>query len=136
MNRKATPKLNVLRPSASTPAALSSPGTARAVMIAPAYSEPIPRSTAHLTRNARPMARTTTRPGRLELRERLLEQQQRPEDEQEDADPRQARPSRVVGSPLPVVDLDRGLTWSATAAVRAEPGHRFVSVVHHRASCA
>ena len=36
MNRKATPKLNVLRPSASIPAALSRPGTASAVMIAPA----------------------------------------------------------------------------------------------------
>ena len=36
MNRKAIPKLNVLSPSASIPAALSRPGTARAVMIAPA----------------------------------------------------------------------------------------------------
>jgi hypothetical protein len=36
MNRKATPKLKVLSPSASIPAALSNPGTASAVMIAPA----------------------------------------------------------------------------------------------------
>jgi hypothetical protein len=31
-------------------------------MIAPAYSEPVPRSTAHLMRKARPTARTTTEP--------------------------------------------------------------------------
>ena len=36
MNRNAIPKLSVLNPLASMPAALSSPGTARAVMIAPA----------------------------------------------------------------------------------------------------
>ena len=36
MNRKAAPKLNVLSPSAFTPAALSKPGTDSAVMIAPA----------------------------------------------------------------------------------------------------
>ena len=65
------------------------------------------------------MARTTTEPSRLELRERLLEQQQRPEDEQEDADPRQARPAGVVGSPLPVVDLHR---WARPVRDRRCPG--------------
>ena len=36
MNRNATPRLNVVRPFASMPAALSRPGTASAVMIEPA----------------------------------------------------------------------------------------------------
>ena len=38
------------------------PGAASAVMIAPAYSDPVPRSIAHLTRKASPMARTRTDP--------------------------------------------------------------------------
>ena len=62
----------------------------------------MPRSIAHLTRNASPTARTTTEPSASNCGNSLLDQQQPAEDQQEDADPRQARPARVVGAPLPV----------------------------------
>ena len=101
-------------------------------MIAPAYSDPVPRSTAHLTRKARPIARTSDRAERLELRERLLEQQQSAEDEEEDPDPWQAGPAGVVRTPFPVIDADRAGRPAPAAAVGPEPRHRFLLVVVHR----
>ena len=94
----------------------------------------MPRSIAHLTRNARPIASTTTEPRASNCGNSLLDQQQPAEDQQEDADPRQARPTGVVGPPFPVVDADGRLAGHAPAAVRAEPRHRFLLVVHEASS--
>jgi hypothetical protein len=62
MNRNAIPRLSVPMPSRLNPALPSASGIASAVMIAPAYSEPVPRETAQRIRKARPMASTSTDP--------------------------------------------------------------------------
>ena len=135
MNRKATPKQNVPRPSRARPASVSTPGTASAVMIAPAYREPVPRSTAHLMRKAIPTASTISEPRRARLREQLAGEQQPAEHEQEDADPGQAGPARLVRPPLPGVDATAPRARSPAAAVGRQAGHvRVRSVVHPGAS--
>src|SRR4029079_11017051 len=65
----------------------------------------------------------------LELREQLLDQQQPAEDQQEDADPRQARSARVIGPPFPGVVANHRLAGSATTAVGPETRHRLLRVI-------
>ena len=63
MNRNARPRQSVPTPGPSTTfAAARSSGAASAVMIAPRYSDPIPRLTSHETRNAMPAARNSSDP--------------------------------------------------------------------------
>ena len=67
---------------------------------------------------------------RLVLGERLLDKQERSEDQQKDPDPRQAGTAGVVGPPFPVVDANIPFAGQAAAAVRAESGDGFLWIAH------
>ena len=121
MNRNATPKLKVLSPGVSMPMALRTPGAASAVMIAPMYSEPLPRVMAHWDQEREPDGEDHDRAEVAQRWEELLRQQQTAKDEQED--PHCTGPAgstcRLV-APLPGVDLDVGLAGRAATTVRTE----------------
>ena len=76
-----------------------------------------------------PDRQSEDRAGVLELRKRLLQKEQTTEHEQEDADPRQARPAGCIGPPLPAVDPHVVVARRSAAAVGAETGHRLKSIV-------
>ena len=129
MNRKAIPKQNVPSPSTSMPAALRTPGAARAGDDRPGVQRPGASVDRPLDEEGETDREHHDRTGRSALRVGLLQEQEPTEHQEEDADPRQPGTSGAVGPPLPVVDPGR-LAGRPPAAIRAEVRDGFGRIIH------
>ena len=112
------------------PAALRTPGRGERRDDGARVERPGPAVDGPLDEERQPDREHDDRSGGPSLRIRLLDEQEPAEDQQEDPDPGESGPAGVVGSPLPVVDLDRFLAGEPAAAVGAEVGHGIGLVIH------
>ena len=124
MNRNASPKQNVPRPSTSKPMRVDDAGRGERGDDRPRVQRAGPAVDRPLDEERQADGQDEHGAEVLELREHLLEQEQPAEDEQEDADPGQPRSAGLVRPPLPGVDLDVGLAGRAAAAARRQAGDR------------